>query len=292
MMEVKTRVNSETHKCGGLNYIRKEIYNHQVSSLSSERNALKSAQSSELRTKNSEISALKSAHSSELSTKNSEIIALKSAHCSELKTKNSEISALKSEISEMKAKKLQLEDLVTFAEKIFYDEKEFADVKIVCDGTHFYCHKVVLGTQSNVFKTIIKNKSLSEEQSEGVMIIEENDFDCDIMEQLLRYFYFQKVEEGDVINADLMVAADKYNVKGLLNFCTKYLESNLHLDEDYALDILVKAELIGQKNLFDAASKYICKNMGRVNKSSDWAEMSKKNPALIVKLFSQMSVME
>ena len=71
---------------------------------------------------------------------------------------------------------------------------------------------------------MFKNKSLSEEQSEGVMIIEENDFDCDIMEQLLRYFYFQKVEEGDVINADLMVAADKYNVKGLLNFCTKYLE--------------------------------------------------------------------
>ena len=121
--------------------------------------------------------------------------------------------------------------------------------------------------------------------------MKKNDFDCDIMEQLLRYFYFQKVEEGDVINADLMVAADKYNVKGLLNFCTKYLESNL-LGEDHALDILVKADLIGQKNLFDAASKYICKNMGRVNKSSDWAELSKKNPALIVKLFSQMSVME
>ena len=129
MMEVKTRVSSETHKCGGLNYIRKEIYDHQmkcyrdqVSTLSSEINTLKSAHSSELRIKNSEISALKSAHSSEMRTKNSEISALKSAHCSELKTKNSEISALKSEISEMKAKKLQLEDLITFAEKIFYDE--------------------------------------------------------------------------------------------------------------------------------------------------------------------------
>ena len=155
MMEVKTRVSSETHKCGGLNYIRKEIYDHQmkcyrdqVSTLSSEINTLKSARSSELRTKNSEISALKS------------------AHCSELKTKNSEISALKSEISEMKAKQLQLEDLITFAEKIFYDEnneKEFADVKIVCDGRNFYCHKVILGTQSDVFKTMFKNKSLSEE---------------------------------------------------------------------------------------------------------------------------------
>ena len=149
----------------------------------------------------------------------------------------------------------------------------------------------MLGSQSDVFKTMFKNKSLIEEQSEGMMIIEENDFDCDIMEQILLYLYFQKVEEGNVINADLMVAADKYNVKGLLNFCTKYLESNL-LVEDHALDILVKAELVGQKNLFDAAAKYICKNMGRVNKSSDWAEMSKKNPALIVKLFSQMSVME
>ena len=149
----------------------------------------------------------------------------------------------------------------------------------------------MLGSQSDVFKTMFKNKSLIEEQSEGMMIIEENDFDCDIMEQILLYLYFQKVEEGNVINADLMVAADKYNVKGLLNFCTKYLESNL-LVEDHALDILVKAELVGQKNLFDAAAKYICKNMGRVNKSSDWVEMSKKNPALIVKLFSQMSVME
>ena len=208
----------------------------------------------------------------------------------------SEISALRAnhffEITKLKSEmKVNEQKWKNFAEKL-YGEKEFSDVKIVCEDKHFDCHKVVLSSQSEVFKTMFKNKSMIEEQSEGVMIIEENDFDCDIMEQLLRYFYFQKVEEGDVINADLMVAADKYNVKGLLNFCTKYLESNLQLDEDYALDILVKSELIGQKNLFDAASKYICKNMGRVNKSSDWAEMSKKNPALIVKLFSHMSVME
>ena len=188
----------------------------------------------------------------------------------------------------MKAKQLQLEDLVTLADKL-YGKKEFADVKIVCDGTHFYCHKVILGSQSDVFKTMFNNKSLIEEQSEGVMKIEENDFDSDIIEQLLLYLYFQKVEEGNVINADLMVVADKFNVKGLLNFYTKYLESNLLVEEN-ALDILVKAELVGQKNLFDAASKFVCKNMGRVNKTSDWEEMSKKNPALIVKLFSQMSI--
>ena len=111
MMEVKTRISSETHNCGKLNYIRKEIYDHQIKYYRDQVSTL-----------SSEISALKSAHSSELRTKNSEISALKTAHSSELRTKNSEISALKSEISEMKAKKLQLEDLVTFAENIFYDE--------------------------------------------------------------------------------------------------------------------------------------------------------------------------
>ena len=59
-----------------------------------------------------------------------------------------------------------------------------------------------------------------------------------------------------------------------------------------ALDVLVKAELMGQKNLFYAASKFVCKNIGRVNKTSAWEELSKKNPALIINLFSEMSIVE
>ena len=87
-----------------------------------------------------------------------------------------------------------------------------------------------------------------------------------------------------------MIAADKFNVKGLLDFCTKFLESNLSVEN--ALDILIKAELVNQKTLFDAASKFVCKNIGKVNKTSAWEEMLKKNPALIANLFSQMSDME
>ena len=248
-------VSKAVHNCNGANYIRYEIYSHQKSELSKE-----------LTNKKTEISALKS----------------------ELVTKNSEISALKSENSEMKAKQPQLENLVNFAE-FLYGEKEFADVKIVCDGKPFHCHKVVL-SRSDVFKTMFKNKSLIEKQTEGVMKVDETDVNSDTMEQFLHYLYFQKVEDNKMINVDLMIVADKYNVKELLEFCTKYLESNL--SDENALEVLVKAELVNQKNLIDAASKFIYKNIGRVNKTSAWEEMSKKNPALIVKLFSQMSVME
>ena len=137
---------------------------------------------------------------------------------------------------------------------------------------------------------MFKQKPMIENQSEGVMKIDEKDVNSDTMEQFLLYLYFQKVKDNKMINTDLMIAADKYNVKGLLDFCTKYLESNL--SDENALEVFVKAELVNQKKLIDATSKFIYKNIGRVNKTSAWEEMSKKNPALIVKLFSQMSVME
>ena len=201
-----------------------------------------------------------------------------------------EISALKSEISKMKAKQPQSENLINLAEKL-YGEKDFSDVKIVCsDGKAFLCHKLVLGCQSEIFKTIFKNKSMMEKQSEGAMEIEEKDVNSDIMEQLLYYMYFQTVKDNNMINTDLMIAADKFLVKGLLDFCTKFLESNLSVEN--ALDILIKAELVNQKTLFDAASKFVRKNLGKVNKTSAWEEMLKKNPTLIANLFSQMSDME
>ena len=227
--------------------------------------------------------------------KKNDYVSMMEKNNSQLHAKNDEISVAKSELSQLKAEfraqepKLQLENFINLAAKL-YGQNEFADVKIVCNGKIFECHKLVLICQSDVFKTMIKNKSLIEKQFEGVMEINENDFSSDTMEQILYYLYFQKVKDNKVINTDLMIAADKYNVKGLLDVCTNYLGSNL--SEENALDVLVKAELIDQKKLFDAASKFVCNNIGRVNKTSAWEEICKKNPTMIADLFSKMSVVE
>ena len=101
---------------------------------------------------------------------------------SEIAAKDSEIQNLKSKMSqsEMKAKE-ELdnirENLGNFAGKL-YAEKDFADVKIVCNEKTFACHKAVLSCQSKVFKTMIRNKSLTEKQAE-VMEINENDFNSE-----------------------------------------------------------------------------------------------------------------
>ena len=195
-----------------------------------------------------------SVHTSEMREQMSEFRALKANH-------SSEITKLKSEmkVNEQKwefAMKVNEQKWENFAEKL-YGEKEFSDVKIICDDKHFDCHKVVLGSQSEVLKTMFKNKSLIEKQSEGVMKIDEKDVNSDTMEQFVHYLYFQKVKDNKMINADLMIAADKYNVKELLDYCTKYLESNL--SDENALDVLVKGQEIsnGDIGIFNFPKKNI-----------------------------------
>jgi hypothetical protein len=120
------------------------------------------------------------------SVKNS-VIAAKN---SEIAAKNSEIQNLKSQLENRRVE--ESENLDTFAGKL-YAEKDLADVKIVCKEKTFASHKALLSCHSEVFKTIIRNKSLTEKQAE-VMEIEESDFNSEAMEQILFYFYHGKVQ--------------------------------------------------------------------------------------------------
>ena len=190
--------------------------------------------------------------------------------------------------SEMKAKEELLENLENSAGKL-YAEKDFADVKIVCNEKTFVFHKAVLSCQSKVFHTMIRNKSLTEKQAE-VMEINENDFNSDTMEQVLFYFYHGSVQDIEMINTALLRAADKYEAIGLMDMCAKYLESILSLEN--ALDILVSAELTNQKALFDSAAKFVRKNQGKMKQTGAYNEMLEKDPKFIAIVMSKMFEIE
>ena len=185
--------------------------------------------------------------------------------------------------SEMKAKE-ELENLNNFAGQL-HDEKEFVDVKIVCNEKTFDGHKAVLSCRSEVFKTIIRNKSLTEKQG-AVVEINENDFNSETMEQVLFYFYHGNVQNNEMINTDLLRAVDKYEVVGLMDICAKYLESNLSLEN--ALDVLVAAELTNQKALFESAAKFVKEKPGKKKKTGAYKEMAEKDTKIIAIVMTKM----
>ena len=202
----------------------------------------------------------------------------------EIEGKNSEIRNLKSDHkTEMKAKE-DWENLNGLAGKLFGD-KEFADLKLVCKEKTLNCHKAVISCQSEVFKNMIKNKSLIEKPAE-VMEIEEIDMNSDSMEQLVFYLYHTKIKDTKKINIDLLMAADKYMVRGLLDLCVKHLKSNLTLEN--VLDVLVMAERTNQKSLFDSASRFVRTNSGKLKKTNAYNEMFEKDPKFIGCVLSNM----
>merc|ERR1711934_515327 len=134
---------------------------------------------------------------------------------------------------------------------------------------------------------MIGNKSLTEKQAE-VMEINENDFNSDTMEQVFFYFYHGSVQDIEVINTDLLRAADKYEAIGLMDMCAEYLEYNLSLDN--ALDILVSAELTNQKALFDSAAKFVRERQGKMKPSGAYDEMLEKDPKFIAIVMTKIFV--
>ena len=117
------------------------------------------------------------------------------------------------------------------------------------------------------------------------MEINENDVNSETMEQVLFYLYHGNVQDIKRINTDLLRAADKFEVIGLLEVCAKYLESNL-LCLANALDVLVSAELINQKSLFDSAAKFARKE--EMDKNGAFNEMLQKDPKVIAIVMSKM----
>merc|ERR1711981_898965 len=105
--------------------------------------------------------------------------------------------------------------------------------------------------------------------------INENDFNSETMEQVMFYFYHGNVEDNEMINTDLLRAADKYEVVGLVDICTEYLESNL--DFENALDVLVAAELTNQKAVFESAALFVRENPGKMNRTGAYKEMREKD---------------
>ena len=166
-----------------------------------------------------------------------------------------------------------------------YAEKELVDMNILCGGKTFQCHKLVLSCQSQIFKAMIENKHLIEKES-GVLEIDENDISAETMEQFVYYLYHEKFRDIKMINPELLVAADKYMVSGLFDECSKYFQRNLSVQN--ALDVLVTAEMTNQRDLFEAASRFVCKNIGSLNKTSAYEELLKSNPTMIANVLSKM----
>ncbi|KAL7300438.1 hypothetical protein TKK_0006790 [Trichogramma kaykai] len=122
-------------------------------------------------------------------------------------------------------------------ERMFLNKK-FSDIllRTKC-GKEVPAHKIVLATASPVFETMF-SQDMSENESQSIDIV---NMSYSTLVKMLRYIYTRKVETQEFsMTAELMEAADKYQLRELKNKCEHILGSNL--SSENAMDALKFAD--------------------------------------------------
>ena len=116
--------------------------------------------------------------------------------------------------------------------------------------------------------------------------VEIDDFKADTVETMVYFMYNDCVLDEKMVNSDLLRLAEKYNIITLVDFCSKYLEENLSLEN--ALDVLITSHLTHQKSLFNAATNFVHENKGQLVQTDSWKELMEGNPKLANEIFMTM----
>lgn len=134
-------------------------------------------------------------------------------------------------------------------------------------------------SRSPVFKAMLENEM--EESRSGTIKI--GDVSYDALRAFVNYMYTAEACLDEQMAYDLLVLAEKYQVKHLKAYCEKFLVSKLNWENSmlsYAI-----AHQHNAKLMLDAALSVITENMDKLTKREEYAELVEKDPRLIVEIY-------
>ena len=145
----------------------------------------------------------------------------------------------------------------------FFQGDLFADVTITCGGKEFKAHKVILASQSPVFKKMF--------EIERSGVIEVPDITPAVMFYLLSYLYTGTAPHVDTLARELLNVANQYELPRLLSICETTLMSNITANS--VLKILILAESYQAKTLKKACLGFIKCNFAIIYELDSWKEL-------------------
>ena len=134
------------------------------------------------------------------------------------------------------------------------NNQKLCDVTIVISDKKLHAHKAILAAHSPVFMNMFVNDTIENRES----ILQITDIEFKVFQELLRFIYSGKIESMDIVVNDLLVAADKYSIGGLLRKCEEYLQNIFNVDN--IINILLLADNNNAESLRISAIKYFIAN--------------------------------
>lgn len=120
-----------------------------------------------------------------------------------------------------------------------------------------------------------------EESLSGTIKI--SDVSYDTLRAFVNYLYTAEVCLEEHMACDLLVIAEKYQVKHLKTHCERYLMSKLNWEN--SLPYYAFAHQHSAKSLLDAALSLIMDNMDKLSKREEYMELVEKDPRVVVEIY-------
>ena len=164
-----------------------------------------------------------------------------------------------------------LEDNVLAGIKGLFTDTSFADVTIKCTNAEIKAHKVILASQSPVFKRMFESDMKEKETS----VVEIPNVDHRMISDMLAYLYTGSAPNLDTYVKKLFDLADKYELPQLFAMCENHLKSEMNVTN--VIEFLVLADMHHASYLKEACLNYIYHNSAAVHSTSQWKELKKNS---------------
>ena len=168
------------------------------------------------------------------------------------------------------------DDLCISMEKLL-EEETLADFDIICGLEWFPCHKSILANQSDVFAAVMNSNSWEENKSNKYPIEGHNP---KVVKQMIYFIYTNRLPEGASCYTELLLIADRFNLKGLIKLCEARLAGSLAVSN--AVEILDAADKVADaSNLKNAGIDFVADNLSLLIGTDDWNRLLGKNIKLL-----------
>ena len=161
-----------------------------------------------------------------------------------------------------------------------------SDVTIVCEGERFPVHKLILSARSQVFAAMFSHKDTLEDKHKEVLV---EDSDKLTMDLFLTFLYDATLHNDLPFEsyAELLKAADKYQVTSLIKACTVKLSKKLSTENE-AIQGAILGSVYRIPMLKNEAIKVITKSDATTLNSMDGYLELRNYPDLLVEIIIEM----
>ncbi|CAN6197434.1 unnamed protein product [Urochloa humidicola] len=140
-------------------------------------------------------------------------------------------------------------------------------------------HRVILASRSPVFRAMLENEM--EESRSGIIKI--YDVSYDVLRAFVHYMYTAEALLDEQMASDLLVLAEKYEVKHLKAYCEKFITSKVN--NDNAISHYAFAHRHSAKQLLEASLSVLMENMSTLADREEYKDLVEKDPRLIVEIY-------